>query len=247
MLALDRVQHDRLAVGHGERRHVPAHARAALVLVLERREALARDLRRIGRERQHVAALQHPPVEAAEAAGQISAAAAEHLFHRDTTGEREVAARTARGAADRHTRAAGHEHRPVDRHVGFEFRTDERDQGVALEQQIGAEHRELERRRAVFVADERIRQRQRERVHRAAGAQTHVLVAVTPHVLDRHQEPRPEDLNAHLPLFWNSAREIGLKRTRSPAANRLGSWRSASNTASGVRPMMLQPPEMAYG
>src|SRR5207248_7542428 len=148
----------------------------------------------------------------------------------------------------RDPRAARHEHRPVDGNVGLELGADQRDQRLALEMQIGTEHGELERRGARVIADERVGERERQGIHRAAGTEAHMLVAVATHVLHRHQQARAQHGDAHwLISFWNSARETGLKRTRSPAAKRLGSWRSASNTTSGVRPMMPQPPEMAYG
>jgi len=50
-----------------------------------------------------------------------------------------------------------------------------------------------------------------------------MLVAVAAEILHRHQESRPQDADRHFDCFRNSAREIGLKRTRSPAAKRLGS------------------------
>ena len=66
-------------------------------------------------------------------------------------------------------------------------------------------------------------------------------MAVAAAILHRRQQSRPDDPQAHF-SFSNSTREMAMKRTRSPGANRLGGSRAGSNTFSGVRPMMLQPP-----
>ena len=203
------MEHDRLAVRHRERRHRPPHARAALSL--QPLEALARELLRVLDERHDVATLQHPSFDSAEAARQIGTTTAEHLGHRDAARDREIGARAARRAADREARAARHQDRAVERHVGLEVGADERHQRVAIELQVGTEHGDLERRDPRLVADQRIGERERDRIHRATGAETHVLMAVPAHVLHRHQEARAQDVERHLRYFWNSARVIGLK------------------------------------
>ena len=60
-------------------------------------------------------------------------------------------------------------------------------------------------------------------------------------VLHRGEQTRSHDPQAHF-SFSNSFLEIAKKRTRSPGANRLAGSRAGSNTVSGVRPMMFQPP-----
>src|SRR5262249_17369632 len=112
---------------------------------------------------------------------------------------------------------------------------------------LGADHGDLERRLAEVVAHERVGERERHRVHRAAGAQAHVLQAVPAAVLQRGEQPRPDHPDGHLWSAVNSSAVMARKRTRSPGASRLGASRAASNTASGVRPITLHPPEMAYG
>src|SRR5258706_5592683 len=189
------------------------------------------------------------PLEAAEAARQIGAAAAEHGVDGEASRDREVGARAAHGAPDVVAAAGRREHRPVVRKAALELRAAHRHQAVLLELQLRADDGDLERRLVGRVADERVGEREGERIHRPAGTQADVLQAVAAGVLRGGPPPRTQDLDAHrLPRsFRNSALSIARKRTRSPEANRLGSWRSGSNTASGVRPMTFQPPEMAYG
>ena len=98
-----------------------------------------------------------------------------------------------------------------------------------------------------IVADQRVGERVRDRVHRAAGNDAEVLQAVAAAVLDRAEQPGLDDAQRHRRRRSNSARLIGTKRTRSPGANRLGGSLRASNRVSGVRATTLQPPGIAYG
>ena len=116
---------------------------------------------------------------------------------------------------------------------------------IAREGELRPDHRDLERRLAGVVAHQRVRQRERHRVHRSAGTQAHVLQAVAPVVLQRREQARAQNPQAHFCSAMNSSAVMARKRTRSPAEKRLGWLRPASNTLSGVRPMTLQPPEMA--
>jgi len=51
---------------------------------------------------------------------------------------------------------------------------------------------------AAFVPHQRVGERKRHRVHRAARAQAHVLQAVAALVLQRREQSRPEDPDAHV-------------------------------------------------
>ena len=124
-----------------------------------------------------------------------------------------------------------------------------RDQRVHLEDDLRADHGDLERGLVRRVADERVGERERHRVHRPARAQAHALVAMPPAVLHRREQPRPQHPDAHAPFrqLMNSSRPMARKRTRSPGQSRLGRARFASNSTMGVRPITFQPPEIAYG
>ena len=135
------------------------------------------------------------------------------------------------------------------REGALELGAAQRDQRVVLELQLGPDHRHLERRLARRVADHRVGQRERDRVHRAARAQAEVLVAVAAGVLHRGEQARAQDAHAH---WCSTIQELGARdrpEAHPVARARTGSAaaRAASNTASGVRPMTLQPPEIAYG
>ena len=129
----------------------------------------------------------------------------------------------------------------------MEFGAAEGDQRHLLEAQLGPEDGDLERRRVDRVADERVGERQRHRVHCPSRADSEVLLAVAAEILHRAEQTRPRDMDAHCcsAIRANSFPVTARKRTRSPGANRLGRGRPASNTASGVRPITFQPPEIA--
>src|SRR5262249_21709449 len=102
------------------------------------------------------------------------------------------------------------------------------------------EDRDLERRRVARVADERVGELERYRVHRAAGHDAEMLQAEPAEVLHGREQPGLDDLHGF--IRSNSARDTGTKRTWSPGANRLGGLRSGLKSGSGVRPITCQPP-----
>src|SRR5205807_10671113 len=106
---------------------------------------------------------------------------------------------------------------------------------------------DFERRRVDRVADERIGERERHRVHRAPRADSEMLLAMAAEILHRAKQPRTRDMEAHgcCAMRSNCFPVMARKRTRSPGANRLGRGRPASNTTSGVRPSTFQPPGIA--
>src|SRR5262249_42507158 len=142
----------------------------------------------------------------------------------------------------------GDERRAVRRQLAVELGAAQGDERAPHEFELGPDDRDLQRRLARRVADQRIGERERYRVHGAARAEAPGLVAVAAQILHRGEEARPVDAQAHRwASFANASRSMGRNFTRSPVANRLGSWRAASNTASGVRPMTFQPPGISYG
>ena len=113
-------------------------------------------------------------------------------------GDREVGARAARARPMWTCLPASTQHRPVERQARLELGAAQRHQRVLLELEVGAEHRDLERRLVGVVADQRVGERERHRVHRAAGTQAEVLVAVPAAVLHRREHARAQDAHASL-------------------------------------------------
>ena len=79
-------------------------------------------------------------------------------------------------------------------------------------------------------------------IHRATARNTFVLMPVAPEVLHCGLQARADDANGHACQSRNWSREIGRKRTRSPAQKSVGCSRVASKIVSGVRPIKFHPP-----
>lgn len=212
---------------------------------------------RVRCERQFDVARERFPAPAAETSSEVRAAAAEHGFDVHSTGDREMAEAAAGGAAHAQPRALGHQHRARlrERHavdLGREARAVQCEERVAAEHQLGARQGDLERGGVGAIADQRVRDAMRDRVHRAAGDDAKMRKPGPPQVLDRGEHAWPQHSETHrkrclCAMRSKSAAEIGLKETASPASSRLGGSRSGSNSASDVRPITFQPPGVANG
>ncbi len=248
MAAFDGVDHDRLALGQRQRGRRPAdRAQAAedffaaqlLVGILGKRgDAFAQG--------QAVAGAQQASGVTAEPGRQVGAAAAQHRHGGDASGHRQIGAAAERCPPRLQDAALFRQYRPVQRQRlagerGAELRAADGHQRSAGEFYFGPEHGDLDRRLALAVADQRVGELERDRIHRPAGNHAQMLQAVASAVLYRAEQARPVDAQTHRKLS-NSLLEMATKRTRSPGANRLAGSRAASKTVSGVRPMMLQPP-----
>ena len=123
---------------------------------------------------QFVAGLQRTRVGAAEARAGVDGEAAEHRLAGNAAFDREVAERTAAGKAERQRFAVGEGRRVSDAtgapgDIGIARRARQRDANrAAARREGGAERTDLDAGRERFVADQRIRGRQRQPVHRAA-------------------------------------------------------------------------------
>ena len=136
--------------------------------------------------------------------------------------------------------------------LGREAGAVEGDQRVAAECQVGARQSHLDRGRYGLVADQRIRDPVRDRVHRPAGNDAEMLQSGPPEVLDGSERPRAQHAEAHdagraRAMRSNSVRVTGTNTTASPGSSRLAGSRTGSKSASGVRPITFQPPGVAKG
>ena len=136
-----------------------------------RRQRRALRQRRIA-ERQTIAGEQRAAVDAAHPADQVRRAAAEHRRHRDAAGDGQVGARAAPPRAEPQPRSGRDRERRVRRHLApverqLELGAGDRDEPLVLELELRSEQRHLEQRRVAVVADQRVRQPMRHRIHRA--------------------------------------------------------------------------------
>ena len=133
-------------------------------------------------------------------ADQMRRPAAEHRRHRDPAGDRQIRARPAvarRSAADR-SRADDHERRILrpghPSTVRSKIGPGRRDEPFVLELELRPEQRDLERGRVAVVADERVREAVRHRIHRSGHRHAARLESPASAVLDRGQEAWLDDV-----------------------------------------------------
>ena len=139
----------------------------------------------VARRRQHVACAQH---RRPEPRVHVAGAAAEYRRGGQSAGEGEIAARAAHGAAEVEHGAGAHcarsphrQRRLVEARV--ELGAGQCDRGVRREVQARAEQGDLERGGIVVIADQRIGEAQRDRVHRAGVADAEFGMAVAAAIL----------------------------------------------------------------
>src|SRR6185437_344917 len=227
-----------------------AHRRAIVVGVQRARDAR----RESGRfaNAQAVAGAQCTPLQASERRAHVGAATPEHRRHVDSSGHGEVRAapesrlaEAQRGSWCDSGRLPGWQRRTVDRRL--EIGTAQRNERGFFEGERRPDQRRFDRGERIVVADEQIRDAQRDAIHRAAGGNAFALVRRPAEILNRGEQPGADDPNAHAGQSRKSAAVIARKRTRSPVARSVAGWRAMSNTASGVRPIRFQPPGETSG
>ena len=140
---------------------------------------------------QFVAGLQRARIGAAEAGAGIDGEAAEHRLAGDAAFDREIAERAAAGKAERQRLAVGKGCGRIRRHgaagdIGIARGSRQRDaHRAAARGELCAERTDFDSRRERLIADQRIRGRQRQPIHRAARHQAVALGAGTSAVLYR--------------------------------------------------------------
>ena len=126
----------------------------------------------------------------------------------------------------------------------------QRETGGGVKAQRRSGQRDFEGGAVVFVAGQCIGQPVRALVHGAGGGNALVLVAVAAAILEAGQHAGLDHGQAHAPASrsrWNSSSAMGTKRTESPGCSSAAGSRAGSNMASGVAPMMFQPPGRRLG
>src|SRR4029453_7063087 len=137
---------------------------------------------------------------------------------------------------------------PVQR--GCEVATADADQRVLRELEARTGECDLEGGFILCIADQQVGKAMRILVHHPTHRHAKALVAVSAQILQRGENARAMDLQRHRPSWWkcsNSSRVIATKRTRSPAASKLGGSAVGSKKFSGERPIKCQPPGKSRG
>ena len=195
-------------------------------------------------------------LEAAEAAAQIGGLAAHHQRQRIAAMHGQVGARARGGRAPKASVSPGRA--TSGRCMGMSWplscaprsapASAETGGGVKAQRRSG--QRDFEGGAVVFVAGQCIGQPVRALVHGAGGGNALVLVAVAAAILEAGQHAGLDHGQAHAPASrsrWNSSSAMGTKRTESPGCSSAAGSRAGSNMASGVAPMMFQPPGRRLG
>src|ERR1700674_4342318 len=116
---------------------------------------------------------------------------------------------------------------------------------------MGTLQRQLQRCAVWSVSHQQISDTMRDDIHRTIGKYAEVLKTMPSAILQRAEQPRFDDFDIQesLPVIsaLNSSAPTGRKRNRSPGRSRLGTSSSGRNKASGVLPMIFQPPGVASG
>ena len=202
----------------------------------------------------YVALCQTAAGDAAEPGGQVGAGAAQHVGDFESAGHRQVGAGAGPAVSQREFGARGQKQRaPTGQGtaagLGVDPRSAQRDPRVAFEAQPGAGQGDLQRRRVGGVAHQQVGDRVRIRIQRPGAGHAQVAQAVARPRLDCGGQPRREHPDAHgaASSRLNSVSSMATKRTRCPGTSRHGVARRGSNSRSGVRPMMFQPPGPSRG
>ena len=215
---------------------------------------------RARRECRHdVARGESAAVESADARGQVGGPAAHDHGHVDAASDRQICPHAVLHVPEAQLAVL----RDVDRLPAGQRGAVQRSGEVApgdgntgVPQKAGrrAQHRHLEARGALVVADQQVGRTERELVHRARYRDAEALVAVAAPVLHggeqagrQYLQRRAAHEEATAGNSWPPAAGTGTNLTRSPAPSSDGGSRSASNSANGVRPMIRQPPGLRTG
>ena len=189
---------------------------------------------------------------AAHAADQVRGAAAENRPGLHAAGHADIGTRALDALAKAHALPARVTRNDVA--IGtrtivapdIEMRAGNRHRRVGVDFDLGANQRDLERRRVRVVGDELIRQPMRERVHRTGDGHAGSLVAEPSKVLHRRQQPRL-DHEQRRPASRRTLGEAARIERSHQAPTRFGGVRSASNIVVPVRPINCHPPGLSIG
>ena len=146
-------------------------------------------------ERQDIACGQRAPAESAHRADEMRRAAAERRRHCNAAGDGHVSARADAPRAESQPRAGRDDERRVRRHGAaverqIELRAGHCHHALVVELELGTEQRDLEAGGALRVANQRVSEPMRHRIHRSAHRHAARLQTPSPRVLHRRQHAR---------------------------------------------------------